>query len=175
ADVSGLGWAFCWAGWSSAQAEGISGTAVVPSSAPSAIRAEAEASGNRMTSLPGYPSPARQRASARSVASAPGRSDLRDLTAALERIGDEARRLHLLNELGEIGRARGTALRRAHRLLDLQERPAHHPHFRMIMRVDFMRLPNACNGIELVVNEQLDVRVPTADGRLDDHGDLPRR
>src|SRR4051794_31700346 len=102
--------------------------AVEPSNALSAKATTAEW---RMANLPGVNFPARQRACRRSVALLRRRRHLGDLPASLQCIGDEARRLHLLDEAREIFRASGAALRRAHRLLDLLERPAHHPHLRM--------------------------------------------
>src|SRR5664279_4439172 len=100
--------------------------AVEPSSAVSATRTADEW---RMRNLPGYPSPARQRPSSISVAS-PGdarrslrrRGDLRrELSAALQRLGDEARRLHLFDECRQIAYPRDPSLRRAHRLPDVLE------------------------------------------------------
>src|SRR5215472_8172516 len=53
------------------------------------------------------------------------------LVAALERVGDEARGFHLLDEAVQIAGADVSALGGAHRLADFHEAPVEHPHLRM--------------------------------------------
>src|SRR5712691_5150702 len=78
------------------------------------------------------------------------------LVAALERSGDEAGGLHLLDEFLQIGRGGLAPPRRAHRLADLHEAAVHHPHVRMVLRIAGDRLLHPGRGLELLLDEQRD-------------------
>src|SRR5476649_490356 len=78
------------------------------------------------------------------------------LIAALQRIGDEAVRLHFFDERMQITRAHGAALGRAHRLADFHETSVHHPHVRVRLGEQDQWLLHAGGGVELVLDEESD-------------------
>src|SRR5664279_6550321 len=94
--------------------------------------------------------------------------------AALERLGDKARRLHVLDEGAQIGSAFRAALGRAHGLLDFHEMAVHHPHLWMILGISHQRLLHPGGNLELVVDEHVDHRLAAADRRAYDSGVLDR-
>src|SRR6266404_1179985 len=78
------------------------------------------------------------------------------LVAALQRIGNKARGLHLLDEAAQIVGRGAAALGHAHGLLDRHEAARHHADARVLLGVAFQRLPDAARDLELVALEHAD-------------------
>ena len=62
--------------------------------------------------------------------------------------GDEAGRFHVLDERGEVARARRTSLRQRHRLVDDHEAAVEQAHAGSALRVGFELLPDARRDLE---------------------------
>src|SRR5689334_6155147 len=90
------------------------------------------------------------------------------LVAALERIGNEAGRLHVFDERAHITRRRGAALGQAHRLLDHHEAAIHHAHGGVGLGVLDQHRLYARDYVELVLEKELDHRLAATGMRTHD-------
>src|SRR5688572_31975326 len=78
------------------------------------------------------------------------------LLMTLDRLGDEARRLHVLDELPQVARARFLAFLAGHRLVDHHEPPGQQAHASDAPRVVFELLFHARGDFIVVLDERVD-------------------